>query len=187
MSRDQVFENIVRRQDGSYVITRNGMPYHVPNEGEYAELWVQVDAFAKAHLDEVSDAPEDPEPTLDEARASAKAALRQKRLSIEYGGFAFNGQTWDSSEKDELRLNSMLKMFELTGMAEFPGWKIADGEYITATPAIIAGAAVALMQHYAAVFAVEESKVAEIAACSSVEEIEGWMADALNAGWPGEV
>jgi hypothetical protein len=43
-------------------------------------------------------------------------------------------------------------MFELSGMAEFPGWKISEGIYITATLELIQGTAVTLMQHYAPPF-----------------------------------
>lgn len=31
--------DITKREDGSYVCKRNGMPYHVPNEGKYVELF----------------------------------------------------------------------------------------------------------------------------------------------------
>lgn len=38
-----------RPWDDSYVITKNNFPYHVPNEGEYAEEWGKVRAYAEAH------------------------------------------------------------------------------------------------------------------------------------------
>ena len=43
------FGKIVRRDDGSFVITRFGNPYHVPNEGEFAELYAKVAEYAQAH------------------------------------------------------------------------------------------------------------------------------------------
>ena len=42
---------IKRTIDNSYVIEKNGLPYHVPNEGKFAEEWVEVDAYAQAHPD----------------------------------------------------------------------------------------------------------------------------------------
>jgi hypothetical protein len=39
------------RPDGSYIIAQNGYPYHVPNEGEFADLWARVDAYVKANPD----------------------------------------------------------------------------------------------------------------------------------------
>lgn len=61
-----------RPWDDSYVITKNGLPYHVPNEGEYAEEWAEVRAYAEAHPEMVT-AEEPyvpPVPTLAEAKAA---------------------------------------------------------------------------------------------------------------------
>jgi hypothetical protein len=72
-----VFHDIVRRLDGSYVIARNGLPYHVPNEGEYAPLWEQVNEYALAHPEEVTEEtplPPPPAPTLEQAM---EAKLRE--------------------------------------------------------------------------------------------------------------
>lgn len=41
------------------------------------------------------------------------------------------------------------------------------------------------MQHYAAAFAVEASKAAEITACDSAEAVQSWLNNSLDAGWPG--
>ena len=47
-------DKIIKRTiDNSYVIVKNGLPYHVPNEGEFVDEWEQVNAYAKAHPDEV--------------------------------------------------------------------------------------------------------------------------------------
>lgn len=51
------FENILSRSDGSYLIDRNGFPCHVPNDGEFAELWQEVHAYALAHPEEVTEEP----------------------------------------------------------------------------------------------------------------------------------
>lgn len=129
-------------------------------------------------------------PSPAEARVAAFSALREKRKSVEYGGFAFQGQRWDSEEKDELRLNSALKMFDMTGMEAFPGWKVAEGVYITATLELLQGAALSMMQHYAGAFAVEAAKTAELEALAAAEgataaDIEAWIAGAMREGWPG--
>lgn len=127
-----------------------------------------------------------PAPTVALAREIAVSALREKRKAMEYGGFLLNGQRWDSEEKDELRLNSAIKMLELTGMQEFPGWKVAEDVYIRATPAILKAAALALLQHYSACFAVEAAKNAELAALESPQAVAAWLESDLNTGWPGE-
>lgn len=62
--------SIIRRADGSYVITHNGYPYHVVNDEEVASFWAEVDAWAQAHPDQVAD---EPVPTEEELLACAKA------------------------------------------------------------------------------------------------------------------
>ena len=60
---------ITRRADGSYVITNNGLPYHVPNSDGFTALWAEVDAWAQAHPEQVTD---EPAPTEAELLARAK-------------------------------------------------------------------------------------------------------------------
>lgn len=49
------YKNIQKRADGSYVVEKNGMPYHVPNEGEFAEEYEFIDKYAAAYPEEVAD------------------------------------------------------------------------------------------------------------------------------------
>lgn len=43
-----MFENVIHRiVDDSYVITKNNMPYHVPNEGKWKSLWNDVNEYAQ--------------------------------------------------------------------------------------------------------------------------------------------
>lgn len=59
--------------DDSYVITKNGMPYHVyPYAAEFAEEWDAVFAYAEAHPECVTEEQPyvPPVPTLDEAKAA---------------------------------------------------------------------------------------------------------------------
>lgn len=72
------FGAVTRRADGSYIIDRNGMPYHVPNEGdEWQELWAEVDAYAQANPEKVTLEPEPKEilPTKPEAVAQKTAEI----------------------------------------------------------------------------------------------------------------
>ena len=64
---------ITRRADGSYVIAYAGYPeYHVPNVDEFVSLYAEVDAYAQAHPEQVTDEPAPPEPTPEELLARAK-------------------------------------------------------------------------------------------------------------------
>ena len=76
---------IIARQDGSYVITNRGYPYHVPNNVEFAALWAEVDAFAKKHPEKVEVEPPTPPPTPEEQQAAMQAAFTsaiQDRLDV---------------------------------------------------------------------------------------------------------
>ena len=63
---------ITRRADGSYVITNNGLPYHVPNSDGFTALWAEVDTYAQAHPEQVTAEPAPPVPTEEELLARAK-------------------------------------------------------------------------------------------------------------------
>ena len=47
---DKIIKRVI---DNSYVIVKNGLPYHVPNEDEFIDEWIAVNAYAEAHPDEV--------------------------------------------------------------------------------------------------------------------------------------
>lgn len=123
-----------------------------------------------------------PPPDLEEVKEQARSALRQKRKNVEYGGFELDGQHWDSSEKDELRLNSVTRIFE-SGVPQYEGWKISEGVYITLTPGLVRQAALAFMEHYGKCFAVEAAKLAEIEALTSAEAVKTWLETKLDQGW----
>lgn len=111
-------------------------------------------------------------PTVEEARVTKLAELRQIRIDVEYGGFILNEQLWDSGLKDELRLNSTIKLMEQQKLTEFTGWKISEGIYITLTPELALQAAIAMATHYAWCFKKETQIADEIATLTSVGAIQ---------------
>lgn len=68
------FSQIIHRTfDDSYVITKNGMPYHVyPYSAEFAEEWDEAFAYAEAHPECVTEEQPytPPVPTLEEVKAA---------------------------------------------------------------------------------------------------------------------
>ena len=62
---------ILTRADGGFVITKNAMPFHVPHEGEFAELWEQIQAFAEANPGSAVEESA-PEPPTQEALAEQR-------------------------------------------------------------------------------------------------------------------
>lgn len=78
---------IYTRPDGSYIVNK-GL-YHVPNEGEWADLWEQVDAYAKEHPEVVKPEPGEPEPTFDEVKATALSHIDAATSSAILAGFEY--------------------------------------------------------------------------------------------------
>lgn len=91
------------RPDGSYLV--NNGAYHIPNEGEYTDLWKQVNAYVKVHPEVVQ-----AEPTFEElvaiefekltpeeqeavllAQAKAKRAAAVATITVEVDGMIFDG------------------------------------------------------------------------------------------------
>ena len=70
--------NIIKRTiDNSYVIEKNGMPYHVPNEGEFTVEWAEINAYAEERPDEVT--LEEPYvPTEEEIAEAEKAQAKRE-------------------------------------------------------------------------------------------------------------
>ena len=120
--------------------------------------------------------------TLIDIKNTASQELKDYRKQVEYGGFMLNGQRWDSEEKDELRLNSISKMFE-NGLSEYPGWKISDGVYITLTATILGQALMSFMSHVGNAFAVEATKLGEINALTTSEAVANWLKNDMKVGW----
>ena len=50
-----VYKNIQKKADGSYVLEKNGMLYHVPNTGEFAEEYEFINKYAEAYPEEVTE------------------------------------------------------------------------------------------------------------------------------------
>lgn len=70
-----MYDSIMRRKDGSFVVTSGGIPRHVPNKEGWADEWGKLNAYAKEHPDVVIDDPGPAEPTLDELKVSKLAEI----------------------------------------------------------------------------------------------------------------
>lgn len=58
------YKNIQKKADGSYVLEKNGMPYHIPNTDEFAEEYEFINKYAEAYPEEVT---EYQEPVVEQA------------------------------------------------------------------------------------------------------------------------
>lgn len=75
------YKTIIHRvADDSYVITKNGMPYHVyPYASEFAEEWDAVFAYAEAHPECVTEEQPyvAPVPTLEQTKAAKLSEINK--------------------------------------------------------------------------------------------------------------
>lgn len=97
------YGNIFHRAfDDSYVIIKNGMPYHVyPYAAEFAEEWDAVFAYAEAHPECVTEEQPyvPPMPTFEEVKATKKAQIDAETSAAILAGFdyAVDGVTYHFS------------------------------------------------------------------------------------------
>ncbi|WP_302456769.1 hypothetical protein [Bilophila wadsworthia] len=81
------YHNIIHRtSDDSYVITKNGFPYHVyPYAAEFAQEWDEVFAYAEAHPECVTEEQPyvPPVPTRGgERKAAVEAAATADEITV---------------------------------------------------------------------------------------------------------
>lgn len=102
-----------RSADGSYVITKNGLPYHVPNSEEYKELFAAVDEYAKTHPEVVT--VEHPYvPTLEDVRNSKLSELSEKFSAAEKDAHLTSslGIVINAGEKANRDIDGLIKLME---------------------------------------------------------------------------
>lgn len=82
------YKQIIHRiADDSYVITKNGMPYHVyPYAAAFAEEWDEVFAYAEAHPECVTEEQPyvPPVPTTEELAASVRVKRDRRIAETDY-------------------------------------------------------------------------------------------------------
>lgn len=102
-----------RSVDDSYVVLKDGMPYHVPNSGEYAEFYAQLDEYAKTHPEVVS--VEHPYvPTLKDVRNSKLSELSDKFSAAEKDAHLTSslGIVINAGEKANRDIDGLVKLME---------------------------------------------------------------------------
>lgn len=117
-----------RPWDDSYVITKNNLPYHVPNEGEYAEEWAEVRAYAEAHPEcvVVEQPYVPPVPTLEELKIAKKARIDAEMFAAIASGFdyAVGGVTYhfsyDTFDQQNFADTANVCLMKQSGMPGLP-------------------------------------------------------------------
>ena len=105
--------------------------------------------------------------TLDEIKAHKWAEIKQQRDHLEFGGFEFEGNTYDSDQVSQGRIMGAA----LAGVEQ--GWTTADNSTVTLTGTKLLELYHALQVHIASVY--ERGRVTReaINAATTKEEVEG--------------
>ena len=128
------------RSDGSYLVNR-GL-YHIPNEGEWAELWEQVNVYAKEHPKVVYTEPTPEEQAALEfekltpeeqkavllAKAKIERAAAVAAITVEVDGMLFDGD-----EKAQERMARAVSMAD--SLDEESEWVLHDSTVAIVTAA----------------------------------------------------
>ena len=160
---------IIKRLDGSYVITKNGYPYHVTQDGVTADEWAAVNAYAKAHPEEVTEVTPPPAPTLAEMKEAKKAELALARYRAEVSGTEFGGV----HIKTDRQSQSLITGAALAATQD-PGYSVvwkAEGGFVTLTAEQIIAAAQAVRAHVEACFAREAELSSAVDAAKSTKAV----------------
>lgn len=100
-----MYRNIQRRADGSFVLEKNGFPYHLPNTDEFKEEYEFVEKYAAAYPEEVSDYVE---PVIEQAPVDERFVrlneLERKAESLSQDILADITTDEDKARFKELRL-----------------------------------------------------------------------------------
>lgn len=120
------YKIVHRTADDSYVITKNGMPYHVyPYAAEFAQEWDEAFAYAEAHPECVTE--EKPYvPTLDELKAAKKARIDAETSAAIASGFdyAVGGVTYhfsyDAFDQQNFADTASVCLMKQSGMPGLP-------------------------------------------------------------------
>ena len=182
-------EVILRIGDDSFVIQKNGMPYQVhPYIKEHAELWDEINTYAEAHPECVTEEQPyvPPVPTLDEAKATKKAQIDAETSAAILAGFdyAVDGVTYHFSYALDDQQNfsdtanvCLMKQAGMPGLPDSVTWNAytPDGDMVRLTfdasgfLALYAGGA---MKHKNGTMQRGGERKAAVEAATTPEEVE---------------
>jgi len=186
---------VYKRPDGSYVINR-GL-YHVPNEGDWADLWAEVNTYAKEHPEVVQPEPTPPEPTFEEIKTAALSRIDSATSAAILAGFEYtiDGESlhfsYDSFDQQNFADSANVATLSLSGIEGLPQsvtWNAyrhytleTGGELIRLTldpQAFLALYTSGALAHKAAQMEIGGQRKTAVEVAKTVEEIE-----TLLAGW----
>lgn len=109
--------------------------------------------------------------TVAEAKAQKVAELRDAREAFERGGFVWDGSTFDSDDKSQMRILGLVKDAERPYFTERT-WRLADNTWRILSAEDARGVWAALTEHVASAFQHFASLEAQVNAATTVAEVE---------------
>lgn len=169
---------ITKRVDGSFVIEKNGYPYHVPTD--WPE-WAEIAAYAEAHPEEVELEPAPPEPTLEELKALKTAQIAAARYEAECAGITIQ-DVEIATDRDSQGLILGAVVQAQTTPDYIVQWKTKSGFVILTAEQIIA-IATAVRAHVQACFDREAYYSQQIDDAQDAEALAAivWTLNSLEA------
>ena len=181
---------IHRTADDSYLITKNGMPYHVyPYAAEFAEEWDAVFSYAEAHPECVAEEQPyvPPMPTFEEVKATKKAQIDAETSAAIASGFDyavggvtyhFSYDTFDQQNFADTANVCLMKQSGMPGLPDSVMWNaytVPDGELERLTfdaPGFLALYAGGAMRHKNGTMQRGGERKAAVEAATTPEEVE---------------
>jgi hypothetical protein len=165
----QNFGEITQRPDGTYVITYNGLPYHVIPEDLHG-LFPQVEEYATANPDMVTIEQPPAPPTLEEVKTAKLAEIAAARYTEETSGVEVNGATV-KTDRESQALITGAALAATQDPTYTCNWKTEQG-FVTLTAEQIIAVAQAVRAHVQAAFDKEAAKMALIEAAETIEAVQ---------------
>lgn len=171
------YENVVLNRDGSYTFVKNGLPYNCPDEGEWAEEYARVHAYAKTHPDEVTIEPEPEPPTLEEFKAAKRQELLAARDAAIRDGTTWQGHPiWTDGDAQRLALSVMAAptLAAAVGSPEtvpYPTWTCKDGHVVQLDEAYATDLCLTIQTYVTAMYNVAAGLLTQVAAAQSAEDV----------------
>lgn len=113
--------------------------------------------------------------SLDEVKAQRWAQIKAQRDAIEFGGFTWSDDEFDSDAESQARIMGAVQMALIAVQAEQPftiDWTLADNTVRSMSAADIVSAGLALGAHVAAAHGIARTLRAAIEACTTAAEVE---------------
>ncbi len=176
------------RNGSGHVEYSDNSPNRVLTPKDYTTVVAPYVDFWQAEKDRLQAAADRP-PTLEQARANAVAAIKEKSWQTETAGILVQGTRIPTDRESQALLTGAVVDVILNpdAVTRWQTGSLTPDEtplFITLSGTELKLIAQAVRAHVQTCFDEREAKCAALAALDSPEEITAWLAENLETGWP---